>query len=479
MIVRHTLIYAGVKFFPALASITALMVFTRLMSPSQFGEYSLTVNIASTAVAVFANFLVIGLGRFEPALKTTEEREKLHSTIIITALIISLCLILLVVMLSLSGFLPNLSVDYFFVVFIFFFTTYLALSQRLMNANLKPMKYGASIALKNILLLLLGSIGLLVGYGVTVVLASLAFASLIAALPAVNLWEKITLKNYDLSILKQIWSYGAPLTLLYIFVMIISFSDRIFIDIMLRGSDVGLYSASYDLTQYTLGIIATVIHLAAFPIILKTYEREGSEKARMLLYTTIRILLFMMIPVTVGFISVKDEFATIFLGEAFFSSSSALIPILAFSVFFLSVKSYYFDYTFQLTKTTWFQTIPPFIAASINCILNYIFILKLGIIGAAYATLISCITYLVFTVYLSNKVFKLPLFPWALTIKIALSTLLMWYVLFILKLNLNVISLLIIKVIIGMAVFGGCVLLFIRKDFSDLIKDARKLGEAK
>lgn len=479
MIVRHTLIYTGVKFFPALASVIALMVFTRLMSPGQFGEYSLTVNIASTAVAVLANFLIIGLGRFEPAVKTSEERVNLHSTIIITAFIVNLFLILLVAILSLSSFLPNLSVDYFFVVVIFFLTTYLTLSQTLMNANLKPMKYGASLALKNILLLLLGSIGLLLGYGVTAVLASLVFASLIAALPAVSLWEKITLKSYDFNILKQIWSYGAPLTLLYVFVMIISFSDRIFIDIMLGDSDVGLYSASYDLTQYTLGVIATIIHLAAFPIILKTYEREGDKKARMLLSTTIRMLLFLMIPITIGFISIKEEFATIFLGEAFFSSSLALIPILAFSILFLSIKSYYFDYTFQLTKTTWLQTIPPLIAAIINCILNYMLILKLGIVGAAYATLISYIAYLAFTVYLSGKVFKLPPFPWALTAKITLSTLLMWYIISFLKFNFNTPILLFIKVLVGISVFGGCVLLFIKKDFFDLMKDARKLGAVK
>lgn len=478
MIVRHTLIYAGVKFFPALASVIALMVFTRLMSPGQFGEYSLTVNIASTAVAVLANFLIIGLGRFEPAVKTSEERVNLHSTIIITAFIVNLFLILLVAILSLTSFLPNLSVDYFFVVVIFFLTTYLTLSQTLMNANLKPMKYGASLALKNILLLLLGSIGLLLGYGVTAVLASLAFASLIAAIPAVSLWEKITLKRYDFNILKQIWSYGAPLTLLYVFVMIISFSDRIFIDIMLGDSDVGLYSASYDLTQYTLGVIATIIHLAAFPIILKTYEREGDKKARMLLSTTIRMLLFLMIPITIGFISIKEEFAAIFLGEAFFSSSIVLVPILAFSILFLSIKSYYFDYTFQLTKTTWLQTIPPLIAAIINCILNYIFILQLGIVGAAYATLISYIAYLAFTVYLSGKVFKLPPFPWALTVKLILSAMLMWYIISFLKFNFNTPILLIIKVLVGIGVFGGCVFLFIRKDLKSLISDANKFKES-
>lgn len=477
MILRHTLIYAGVKFFPALASVIALMVFTRLMSPGQFGEYSLTVNIASTAVAVLANFLIIGLGRFEPTLNTSEERARLHSTVLVTSLVISLCLMLIVVVLSLLSFLPKLSVDYFFVVVIFFLTVYLMLSQRLLNANLEPIKYGVSVALKNIILLLLGTIGLILGYGVTAVLASLAVASIIAALPAWKLWEKITFKRFDFPMLKRIWSYGAPLTLLYVFVMIISFSDRIFIDVMLGSSYVGLYSVGYDFTEYTLAIIASIIHLAAFPIILKAYEKDGDDKARILLYTTIRILLFLMIPVTLGFISVKEEMANIFLGQEFSASSITLIPILAFSVLFLSVKSYYFDYTFQLTKTTWLQMIPPLIAAIINCVLNYIFILKLGIVGAAYATLISYIVYLAFTAYLSSKVFKLPPFPWVLTVKLTLSAMLMCYVLSLIELKFNLAVVLFIKILVGLIIFVTCIFLLLKEELTSLISDLINIKE--
>ena len=469
MILRHTLLYTAVKFLPALASVVALMVFTRLMTPGQFGEYSLTVTVAATLVAILANFLVIGLGRFEPALRSDEEKAALHSTVLTTALLLSFGVAVAVLLLAILNILPDLSINYFFLAVLFQVSVLLMLSQKLINANLLPNKYGISLALKNILLLVIGAIGLLLGLGTYAVLASLALASLFASLPAVSLWAKTSFKLFDFETLRKLWAYGAPLTLLYLFVMIISFSDRIFIDVMLGSSEVGLYSAGYDLTQYTIGIVASIIHLAAFPIILKTYESDGEEKTRALLATSYKILFLLMVPVTLGFIASQNEIAQIFLGSAFSSTAIVLLPVLALSVLLSTVKSYYFDYTFQLTKTTWLQTIPPLIAAVLNCILNYFLILEFGLSGAAYATLASFAIYLMATIYLSGKVFELPQFPWAFSFKVCVAGLVMAFSIKMLPDTLPIVPLLILKVLSGMLIYCFLALFFLRKEISLLL----------
>lgn len=453
MIVRHTLLYTVVKLLPALASVITLMAFTRLMSPAQFGEYSLTVTASTTLVAILANFLVIGLGRFEPAICSNEERLALHSTVLATALILSFFVGVVILLLGMFNILPNLSIDYFFLALLFTVSVLLMLSQKLINANLLPKKYGFSLALKNTLLLILGVSGLLLGLGVHIVLASLALASLVASLPAVSLWAKSSFKSFDLNVLRKIWTYGAPLTLLYLFVMIINFSDRIFIDVMLGSSAVGLYSAGYDLTQYTIGIVASIIHLAAFPIILKAHEKDGAEKTRALLDTSYKILLLVMVPVTLGFIAVQNELSVIFLGSAFTSTATTIMPILALSVLLSSIKSYYFDYSFQLTKTTWLQAIPPLIAASINLILNYSFIIEFGLIGAAYASLVAFLIYLIATAYLSGKVFDLPSFQWFFSAKILFSSFIMMEFVKSFIFDYSMVVNLIIKVFLGVFIY--------------------------
>jgi O-antigen/teichoic acid export membrane protein len=459
-----------------MASMAALMVFTRLMSPDQFGEYSLTVNVTATAVAILGNFLVIGLGRFEPATKTDVDKRQLHSTVIASALLMSIVVAALTTVLAALDHLPALSVNYYYFSALFPLSLLLMLSQKLINANLKPKAYGLSLALKNILLLLAGAACLLAGYGVHGVLASLAIASLLASLPALSLWAKTSWKSFDLGVLSQLWSYGAPLTLLYLFVMIISFSDRIFIDLMLGSEEVGLYSAGYDLTQYTIAIVASIVHLAAFPIILKAYESEGEEKAKALLSTSIRILLLVMLPVTLGFIAVKDEISGIFLGDAFTATSMMLIPILALSVLLSAIKSYYFDYAFQITKTTWLQSIPPMLAAVINCVLNYVLIRSMGVIGAAYATLISYAAYLLLTVVLSKKVFKLPAFPWGYALKVCLAALIMMMVVGWIRADLVAIFTLLLKIFVGVLVFSVCALVLMKNDLLPLLRGATEMN---
>lgn len=455
----------------------ALMVFTRLMPPDQFGEYSLTVNIVTTAVAILGNFLVIGLGRFEPSAHTDAAKQRLHSTVMASAVLMSVAIGTLTTILATLDLLPTLSINYYFFASLFSLSLLLLLSQKLINANLKPKAYGLSLALKNILLLLAGAASLWAGYGVHGVLASLAIASLLASLPALGLWAKTSWKSFDFETLRQLWSYGAPLTLLYLFVMIISFSDRIFIDVMLGSEAVGLYSAGYDLTQYTIAVVATIVHLAAFPLILKAYETEGEEKAKVLLSTSIRILLLVMLPVTMGFIAVKEEISEIFLGNAFAATSIILIPVFALSVLLSAIKSYYFDYAFQITKTTWLQSIPPIVAAVLNCALNYLLISRLGVIGAAYATMISYAAYLLLTVALSKRVFKLPRFPWVYSLKAGVASLLMAIAIDWLAVDSNASLSLVINIIFGAFVFFISALLLMRGDLTALLKNADEIKD--
>jgi len=133
------------------------MVFTRLMSPGQFGEYSLTVNVTLTAVAILGNFLVIGLGRFEPATDTLVEKVQLHSTVLASAILLSIAVAALTTILAVLDLLPKLSVNYYYFAALFLVSLLLMLSQKLINANLRPNAYGVSLALKNILLLVGGA----------------------------------------------------------------------------------------------------------------------------------------------------------------------------------------------------------------------------------------------------------------------------------------------------------------------------------
>lgn len=469
MILRHTLSYAVAKCTPAAATIATLVIFTHLMSPDQFGLYSLTVNLSTTLVAILGNFLIIGLGRYEPASNTIAEKQQLHSTVVISALLMSILVAALTTTLNSLDLLPSLSVNYFYFCILFAASFFLTLSQTLLNASLKPKLYGLSIAIKSVAFLSTATLCLVMGYGVRGVLLSLVICSLLALLPSATTWSKISQKHFSFQTLKQIWSYGAPLTLLYLFVMVINFSDRIFIDVMLGSDAVGLYSAGNDLTQYSIAVIASIVHLAAFPIILRKYETEGDDKAREAISISTRLLLLLMLPATFGFIAVKNEITLLFLGNEFSLASAEIITPIAFSILLLAIKSYHFDYAFQIKKSTWLQSIPPMIAAALNCLLNYFLIQEFGIKGAAYASLISYTAYLFLAAFLAKLVFELPSFPWRHTIKVCLACSIMIGTIYTSPTDLTLAYSFAAKILIGAIVFFISIYLIMKKEILLLI----------
>ena len=475
MVFQHALAYSLFTVLPALASVITLSLFTRLMSPVEFAEYSLTIYVSTVLVSIFTNFLIIGLGRFEPAFTSAQERKSLHSTILVVVLFINILLAVILVTLYVNNILPDLSINYFQLAIIFQVSVLLLLTQKLANAKLLPKAYGYSQFLKNYLFLALGCMCLLFGFDVNAVLVCFSIASLFALLPALNLWDKTSFRTFDKKILRTLWSYGAPLTLLYLFVMVIGLSDRIFIDVMLGGHEVGLYSAGYDFSQYSIGVLGTIVHLALFPMIIKSYEDRQIENTQILLLITVKLLFLIILPVSLGFIVTRYEISNLFLGNDFSAAASHLIPIFSLTVLAHTIKSYYFDYSFQIAKATWFQLIPPFVAAAVNCILNYFLILSFGLVGAAYATLIASLVYLVLTVFLANRIFALPRFPYLFSVKVSFSAVLMAIIIELFPDLNSLIFSLILKVVLGSLIYFGLLYLSLRMEILKLIQDARRL----
>ena len=85
----------------------------------------------------------------------------------------------------------------------------------------------------------------------------------------------------------------------------------------------------------------------------------------------------------------NQSISAIFLGENFANLSAQLIPI--FSVMFLlwGTKIYHFDYFFQLKEKTKYPMYILCIGCVINICFNIYLIQELGIVGAAYATIIA------------------------------------------------------------------------------------------
>ncbi|MBE2909135.1 oligosaccharide flippase family protein, partial [Anoxybacillus flavithermus] len=239
-----------------------------------------------------------------------------------------------------------------------------------------------------------------------------------------RLYELKQLWNFNYSLLKELLSYGLPLTSTLLLSFIMNQSDRLLISWMIGKSEVGVYSVAYDLTQQTIIMLMMVVNLAAYPLCIRALENGGIESAQRQVRESAVALLLIAFPATVGIIALSNSISSSVLGRDFSAGVADIMPIVATSVLIQGMKSYSFDLSFQLGKKTVLQIWPVLFGSIVNIILNLVLIPLYKSEGAVLATLVSYIIAIVLSWKLGKKLFPL-VFPFKEFIKIFVSSMVM------------------------------------------------------
>lgn len=184
-----------------------------------------------------------------------------------------------------------------------------------------------------------------------------------------------------INLLKDAW----PLILSGIIVSIYMKIDQVMIKEFLGNSQVGQYSAAVRLSEAWY-FIPTIICSSLFPAIINAKMKDDNlYMSRLQRLYNLMVLLGVVIIVPV--ILLSDWMIEILYGEAFSESANVLNIHIIGSVFvFLGVanQKWFISENFQA-----YNIICLGLGMIVNIVLNIFMIPELGIIGAAYATLIS------------------------------------------------------------------------------------------
>ncbi len=409
MLIKHSFLYFLGRIIPGIVSLLALALYTRLLTAEQYGQYALVMAAVSIVNAVCFQWLSLSVGRFLP--KHDNQAETLLSTTFISFFI-------LVTITGLLGgavacFWPDKNLRWFIVIalVIGWLQAWYDLNLKIINIRMLSIRYGVINSIKAVLTLVLGLGLFYLGLGVIGILLGLILGLLISAYFSRTHWRGISKQFYSKLMLKDFMSYGMPLTLTFLLTLTLDVSDRFLISWFLNTESVGTYAAAYDLTQQSLGMLMGVIHLAAFPLALRALEEKSEEHARNQLKQNLLILLMISIPATTALVILADNIAFVMLGTEFRVGASHIIMIIALAIFIAGIKSYYFDYSFQLRNKMQGLIWVTLFAAITNISLNLWCIPKYGLLGAAYATLAAFIIGLLVSWHLGRKLFRLPSFP--------------------------------------------------------------------
>lgn len=416
--IKQSVTYLFGRGIPGILNFLFIIILTRLLAPQEYGEYTLVLSSVGMINSILFWWLRFGLLRFFP----NEPNKEMFLSNILTIYLISMTFVSLVVI-STVLIMDIESILIISGLLLLWIQVWFELNLELLRTKLLALQHSIVALLKAIFTIGISSFFAYLGFGSEGVIIGVAIGTLISTISVTkNQWSSIKSLNFNSVIIYKLLRYGLPLTLTFSLAEIISNIDRFMITSLIDIEHAGYYAASFDLTQRTLGLLMIIINLAAFPLAINALENKGIEVAREQLNKNISLLLSISIPAAVAMIVLSEDISKILFEGMFERTAVNLIPIVSLVALFSGLKNFYFDQSFQLGEKTYLQFIPVLFAVILNVPLNYILIPTMGLMGAAYSSLISYFVALLISVFIGRYTFPMP-FPKVEILKILMSTL--------------------------------------------------------
>jgi len=424
---KDILVYAPTKIVPSVIGILSVSLYTRLLAPREYGEFSLVIVTVSFVNALAFAWTGYVLLRYFERYKNKYTLHVLLSTLLFTILllwgIISLAWLGLVIFLKP---LWESSVIYLFQLGIFSVGTQ-ALYAFILTLSLldrQSLRYNAHIIFNTLGSFLL-TLALIHFFSLRAesILLSIIFCgsiSLLAEVPSLVKKRRIHLRFFSVPLLRQSVIFGLPQAGISISAMLLSVFDRYLIEIFRGSAAVGIYSASYKVAEMSLLFPLSIISLVATPLIIRTFENQGEEETQELLTNIFALYLLIFAPATLLIWYYSSVIVSLVLGTSFASAASILPPV-AIGVFLFGFSQFE-NMPFQLKERPLSLFYLISLSGVVNILLNLGLIPVWGELGAAWATCLSYAVYTFVSYIYVNKLFRL-VFPKSTVLKMTVALL--------------------------------------------------------
>lgn len=401
----------------------AIVLFTRLLSPEDFGRYALAFSVMTLAhVAVFS-WLEAAMARFWAAQAPGAATQGHFASLYRTAFALS------------AGFLAVTALSMWIWPGDGLFRIALAAGlagvparslvklgqERFRAAGEVGKAAGLDIAV-TIGGLVIGVGFALAGWGGAAPLLGIGLAPL-AALPFVLPGELRQARGggFEASRVRGYALYGYPIAASLALTVVLSSTDRFLLAAFLDEAAVGAYHAGYSIANRTLDVLFLWLGSAGQPALIMALERGGPGQLKAAAREQLSTFLLIGLPAAAGVALVARPLAEVLIGEELRVAAASITPWIALSALLYGLTAYYFGQAFTLGKKTRLLLIAMAIPAGLNVVLNLILVPRFGLMGAAWATAASFALGLLATQFIGRRVLPLPI-PWDSLVRCGVAT---------------------------------------------------------
>lgn len=401
----------------------AIVVFTRLLSPEDFGRYALAYSVMTLAhVAVFT-WLEASMARFWAAQSDPKSLESHFGSLYRAAFILSAAYVPVV---CLAIWVAPWDLPFKLAVGAGLLGAPIRCLAKLAQERFRAAGEVSRAAGLDIYIALTGfGVGALfawAGAGGASPLLGLGIAPLFA-LPFILPGEIAQARRApaDRARLREYALYGYPIAASLALALVLSSTDRFLLALFMNEAAVGAYHAGYSIANRTLDVLFIWLGAAGTPALVMALERGGRERLIEAAREQASAFILIALPAAAGVALVARPLAEFMIGEDLRQAAAAVTPIIAVSALLSGLTTYYFNQAFTLgrrTRRLLYAMAAPAIA---NVILNMLLIPPFGVAGAAWATLCSFGVGLIASILMGRTAMPLPM-PWEALIRCGIAT---------------------------------------------------------
>jgi len=381
-LIKNTAIISIGKISTQVISFLLLPLYTSRLATEEYGNFDFVLTIASFIVPLVTMLMEESMFRFLIDAKTEDDKKKIISQSFLFSFGSGGAFSILAVFLLIFW-----KYELGYAILLYSVTMlFSALSNALSRGLGKIRLYSFSNFLSSLCIIVLNLIFILVfNWGFKALLISNVVSNIIASmfvLSKLRVRHYISVKGLNIKLMKEMIRYSIPLVPNTISWSIMNTSDRLVLMSFLGASANGLYSVAYKFPNL-INTVYSFFNIAWRETSAKIVRDDDIQEFKKV-YGVIKRGLFSITIVLIGAIKVIYPFFI----NANYSASVVYVPILAISVYYLSLSAFYGG-LFTAYKNTNILGTTSLIAAGINLIVDLLLVKFIGIYAAAISTFVA------------------------------------------------------------------------------------------
>ncbi len=408
---RGLLGYLPANITSGLVGLLTIVVFTRILTPEQYGAYALAMSVMMVAHTLLFTWAEAAMARFQARAREQGEVADHMATIYRAWMFLALAF---PVASGLGVWLAPISdslkaaVVAGLVAVVFRSLIKLVQERRRADgevaaASLLDMAQSAGAFSAGVVYIVLGfgGGGPLLGAAIVAILCLIFTLGRELAMTRGGRVERARLREYA--------GYGLPVALSLVLALVISSTDRFLLAGYLHEQAVGVYHAGYSLANRTLDVMFIWLGMAGGPAMVAALERGGRPALDEVAREQSSFMVLLTLPAAVGVALVAHPLAEVMVGEALVEGAAQVTPWIAVGAFCSGVTTYYLHQAFTLGRRTRLLFVAMTIPAGLNLLLNLFLIPAFGIAGAMWSTAASYVIGALASYLLGRRAMPLPL----------------------------------------------------------------------